>query len=180
MSVHSAEIEARKSAGNARFSEGYYREALEEYQSALELLRDGDPMPSVIWSNMAASHLKLREAAECEKYSRLAVQADPKSVKAWVRLVRALAGAGNISAALQVLLADAAQAIPPNTSEELHTQLEGAQMQLKLADEAFEVGETEAALEKFRELEKGILFDAPELIARMGHCYLKLGALSRV
>lgn len=166
---------SHKQAGNERFAAGAYHEALVQYELALSLLNPEDSEVTALENNRAAVFLKLRRAREAAECSRRVLQTEPQNAKAIGRLVRAIAGEGNLQRALENLSEPGQEAV----HERLKRDLEEAQALLAQGDKELEAGNHASALELYSKLEGDLVFDCPPLLAKMGRCYLALGEVSR-
>ncbi|OQR95226.1 hypothetical protein ACHHYP_00189 [Achlya hypogyna] len=98
------EVDARASAGNAKYKAGDYVGARAEYSAALELLEElptaGETTARVL-ANRAQTFLQERDFGPALKDATAALAADPSNVKAHMRKILALENLENFEAALE-------------------------------------------------------------------------------
>jgi len=166
-----------KEAGTAKYKEGLYKEALAEYQRALELLPATDTTRRVqILGNVAAAYLMLRRVAECCTACEEALALDPSNSKIRARWATAQVAQGEFVAARETLGASNGD----STLENSLRQIDETERLLASADAVLGKGEPAKALTLFAELETKALYSCPALALRMGRCYLELKAYARV
>jgi len=171
------EAAAAKEAGNAKYKEGAYREALTQYQRALDHLPPGNTERRVpLLGNVAAAYLMLRRASDCCSVCEEALALDPTSSKIRARLATAQVALGDLTAAratLKEVNGDAALVAAAK-------QLADTESSLATADASLSKGEPAKALGLYADLETRVLFNCPGLALKMGRCYLALKNYPRV
>lgn len=166
-----------KEAGNAKYKEGAYREALVEYQRALELLPVEDVERRVpLLGNVAAAYLMLRRVDECCAACEQSLALDPQNAKIRQRLATAQVAKGDFAAARESVGAVNGDATLANAAK----MIDGAEQQLAAADAVLKAGEPARALAMLAELETKVLFSCPSVALKMGRCYLELKNFPRV
>jgi len=166
-----------KEAGNAKYKEGAYREALAEYQRALDLLPAGDnDRRAALLGNAAAACLMLRRVGECTAMCEKSLALDPTSNKIRARLATAQVARGDFELARTTLGETNGDTVLANARR----QADECQRQLSDADAMLVSGEPSKALSTYKDLETKALFDCPHIALKMGRCYLELKSYPRV
>lgn len=169
-------LAAQKASGDALHAQGDYSESLKAYTAATDLCGLGHPLLPVLHASIAETLFQLRRSSECAESCKKVLVADAGNVKARALLARAVAACGRFSDAFGAL--QEAPAADP-ILDALRQELEDAQARLAEAEESLQKGSFAGALQLFKDLEEGMLFDSLELLAGMGRCYLALGDVNR-
>lgn len=167
---------AQKASGDALHSQGDYSDALKAYTAAADLCGLAHPLLPELHASIAETLFQLRRPSECTESCKKVLVADAGSVKARALLARVAAAGGRFSEAFAALQ-EAPSADP--ILDALRQELEGAQARLAEAEESLQQGNFAGALQLFKDLEEGLLFDSLGLLAGMGRCYLALGDVNR-
>lgn len=175
-------MEAAWCAADARLATGELREAVADYEGLLRSLPPGDSREPAVLTRLAAANLTLRRVQDAARWAKKAVEASQKSsaslhpnvAEAVAILARSKLAVGDFRAATGIL----EQASQPSL-DEVRSEVEHAAAELSRADASLERGHVTEALECFQSLEQSVLVDAPDLLVRMGRCYLALGEVSR-
>lgn len=167
-----------KQAGNAKYKEGAYREALTEYRRALELLPQDDvERRAPLLGNIAAACLMLKQADECISACEQSLALDPASSKIRGRLATAQVAKCDFAVARAALVGgDSADAAVANASK----LIGDVERQLTVADTAFTGGEPGKALSMYQDMESKALFCSPAVTLKIARCYLELRSYPNV
>jgi DnaJ homolog subfamily C member 7 len=110
--------ESFKEQANSQFASGHYRDARDLYTKAIVILlsesesasnppalldKEYSTLLATLYSNLAATHLMLKEYSLAECHSSKAVTIDPTYVKAYIRHAKALTEMGSFDVAISSL-----------------------------------------------------------------------------
>mmetsp|Transcript_124518 Transcript_124518/g.265462 ORF Transcript_124518/g.265462 Transcript_124518/m.265462 type:complete len:693 (+) Transcript_124518:79-2157(+) len=171
-----------KAMGTSKYKAGAYREALAEYQRALELLpSDDSERRAPLLGNVAAAYLMLKRAEDCCAVCEQSLELDPTNSKVRARLATAQVAQGDFRAARTTLGGEAVLAAGGDaTLANAWRQIDEWEGLLSNADSALAGGEPAKALGLYADLETKALFSCPALALKLGRCYLDLKNYPRV
>lgn len=169
-------VNKAKEEGNAKYKDGAYREALTEYERALELLPSGDERRAALLGNVAAACLMLRRVEKCIEACEQSLELDPSNNKIRARLAIAQVATGDFATARATLGSSPSDPALTNALK----QIDGWETGLEEAEKVLSGGEPARALSLFADLESKALFSCSSLALRMGRCYLELKNYPRV